>query len=383
MLLAGTDQTDEVSHQMLGLITPTAPDGTANPYYDRIAGTGPRDNRVAQRLGYIRGAYHSADDRLGLVRSLIGSDSDILASSDHGFAPQWYAVDAALPLKQLGLQDVEQTCNCRRRQLDRHVAKACWAGATAQIYLNLKGRGAGTRARPGRSTRRRCSRSSTRTGTCATRTPARRSSRRCTRRRSSPNVEGSDSLNPTRSGDVVVVTKVPYEFDAQTVGTLVAPSRFFGQHGYLPDDVDLAHNINMHATFVAGGPDIVHDTSVEGVRAVDLAPTLAVLGGFNPPLQAQGRVLTEHHRRRLEVRDRPDPRDQRRARQHHRQRAHATPTRTPARTRRPAASATLATYLNKARADRAEHADRRGRRHGRREPAGVRHCCATSRRWTR
>ena len=67
-------------------------------------------------------------------------------------------------------------------------------------------------------------------------------------------VEGSDSLNPTRSGDVVVVTKVPYEFDGNTVGTLVAPSKFFGQHGYLPDDVDLAHNINMHATFVAGGP---------------------------------------------------------------------------------------------------------------------------------
>ena len=89
-----------------------------------------------------------------------------------------------------------------------------------------------------------------------------------------------------------MVTKVPYEFDGNTVGTLVAPSQFFGQHGYLPEDVDLAHNINMHATFVAGGPDIAHAPSVAGVRAVDLAPTLAVLGGFNPPLQAQGRVLT-------------------------------------------------------------------------------------------
>ena len=107
------------------------------------------------------------------------------------------------------------------------------------------------------------------------------------------NVQGSDSLNPTRTGDVVVVTKPPYQFDAATVGTLVAPSGFFGQHGYLPDLVDLAHNINMHATFVGGGPDIVHKNSVAGVRAVDLAPTLAVLGGFNPPLQAQGRVLTQ------------------------------------------------------------------------------------------
>src|SRR5262249_60109201 len=81
------------------------------------------------------------------------------------------------------------------------------------------------------------------------------------------NVDGSDSLNPTRSGDVVVVTKVPYEFDGNTVGTLVAPSLFFGQHGYLPDDVDLKHNINMHATFVAGGPDIVHQSSARRLRA--------------------------------------------------------------------------------------------------------------------
>ena len=31
VLLAGTDQTDEVSHQILGLLTPTAPDGSAEP----------------------------------------------------------------------------------------------------------------------------------------------------------------------------------------------------------------------------------------------------------------------------------------------------------------------------------------------------------------
>jgi hypothetical protein len=105
-------------------------------------------------------------------------------------------------------------------------------------------------------------------------------------------VEGSDSLNEFRTGDVVVVSKVPYEFDAATPGTLVAPSRFFGQHGYLPDDVDLAHNINMHATFVASGPDIAHVPSVGGVRAVDLAPTLAAIGGFAAPAQAQGSVLT-------------------------------------------------------------------------------------------
>jgi 2',3'-cyclic-nucleotide 2'-phosphodiesterase (5'-nucleotidase family)/predicted AlkP superfamily phosphohydrolase/phosphomutase len=295
VLLAGIDQTDEVSHQVLGLLTPKAPDGTANPYYDRVAGTGPRDHRVVQRLGYIVGAYHSADARLGLVRSLIGSDADVLASSDHGFAPQWYAVDAALPLKQLGLQDVEQTANCRPAATSAPggtIAKECEAGATAQIYLNLKGRDPDGVLDPSQY-------AATVDKIVAAyknlRDPAtgKKIIEAVFTKAQMANVEGSDSLNPTRTGDVVVVTKVPYEFDAATVGTLVAPSQFFGQHGYLPDDVDLAHNINMHATFVAGGPDIEHERSVKGVRAVDLAPTLAVLGGFDPPLQAQGRVLTD------------------------------------------------------------------------------------------
>ncbi|HEY2669468.1 MAG TPA: alkaline phosphatase family protein, partial [Rugosimonospora sp.] len=293
VLLAGTDQTDEVSHQILGLLTPTAPDGSANPYYDRVAGAGPRDNRLAQREGYLRGAYASADTRLGLVRSLL-KNPDVLASSDHGFAPQWAAVDAPLVLKQLGLQDVEQTGNCRPAATSatgKTIAKACWAGGTAQIYLNLKGRDPDGVLDPAdyqATVDRIVNAYQGLTGPSNGKPVV----EKVLTKAQLADVEGSDSLNPTRSGDVVVVTKVPYEFDGNTVGTLVAPSKFFGQHGYLPDDVDLKHNINMHATFVAGGPDVAHVPSVRGVRAVDLAPTLAVLGGFNPPLQAQGSVLT-------------------------------------------------------------------------------------------
>jgi 2',3'-cyclic-nucleotide 2'-phosphodiesterase (5'-nucleotidase family)/predicted AlkP superfamily phosphohydrolase/phosphomutase len=294
VLLAGTDQTDEVSHQILALITPIGPDGQPNPYYDRIAGTGPRDHRVAQRSGYLEGAYHSADKRLGLVRDLVGHDSDVLASSDHGFAPQWLAIDAALPLKQLGLQDVEQTSNCRPAAASAPggtVAKQCEAGGTAQIYLSVKGRTPDGVLDP---TQYQATVDRIVAAYRALRDPATGQPiiEKVLTKAQMADVDGSDSLNPTRTGDVVVVAKPPYQFDAATPGTLVAPSQFFGQHGYLPDDVDLAHNVNMHATFVAGGPDIIHDRSVPGVRAVDLAPTLAVLGGFNPPLQAQGRVLT-------------------------------------------------------------------------------------------
>jgi 2',3'-cyclic-nucleotide 2'-phosphodiesterase (5'-nucleotidase family)/predicted AlkP superfamily phosphohydrolase/phosphomutase len=298
VLLAGTDQTDEVSHQILGLLTPRAPDGSANPYFDRVAGSGPRDHRLAQRAAYLRGAYHSADQRLGFVRSQL-KHADVLASSDHGFAPQWEAVDAPLVLKQLGLQDVEQTGNCRPAAASvpgKTIAKACWAGATAQIYLDLKGRNPdGVLERADyTATVNQIVAAYRNLKDPATGKPV---VEKVLTKEQLANVAGIDSLNPTRSGDVVVVTKVPYQFDGNTAGTLVAPSRFFGQHGYLPDDVDLAHNINMHATFVAGGPDIGHVRSVRGVRAIDLAPTLAILGGFDPPLQAQGGVLTSilHH----------------------------------------------------------------------------------------
>ncbi|HEY2795784.1 MAG TPA: 5'-nucleotidase C-terminal domain-containing protein [Micromonosporaceae bacterium] len=293
VLLAGIDVTDEVSHQILGLLTPKAPDNSPNPYYDRKAGTGPRDHRLVQREGYVRGAYAAADARLAFVKSVLPG-SDVLASSDHGFAPQWYAVDAPLVLKQLGLQDVEQTGNCRPAAASAPgatIAKACWAGATAQIYLNLKGRDPDGVLDPA-DYQATVDRIIAAYRALKDPTTGKSIVEKVLTKAQLADVDGSDSLNPYRSGDVVVVTKVPYEFDGNTVGSLVAPSLFFGQHGYLPDDVDLAHNINMHATFVAAGPDIAHVRSVRGVHAVDLAPTLAVLGGFNPPLQAQGVVLT-------------------------------------------------------------------------------------------
>ena len=105
------------------------------------------------------------------------------------------------------------------------------------------------------------------------------------------NVDGSDSLHPNRSGDVVVVLKPPYQFDAATFGETIAFSQFFGQHGYLPETVDFGSNVNMHATFVAGGPGIRKQDPVSGVRAVDLAPTISFLLGVPGPINARGKIL--------------------------------------------------------------------------------------------
>ncbi len=45
----------------------------------------------------------------------------------------------------------------------------------------------------------------------------------------------------------------------------------------LPETVDLASGVNMHATFVATGPGFRHQDPVAGVGAIDVAPTLSFL----------------------------------------------------------------------------------------------------------
>src|SRR6185295_2058013 len=105
-------------------------------------------------------------------------------------------------------------------------------------------------------------------------------------------VDGSDSLHPNRSGDVVVVTRPPYQSDAGTPDEVIALSHFFGQHGYLPNYVDLANNINMHATFVAAGTCISHnDTPVGVLRAIVVPPTFAFLMNIPGPQHARGKIL--------------------------------------------------------------------------------------------
>ena len=47
----------------------------------------------------------------------------------------------------------------------------------------------------------------------------------------------------------------------------------------------------MHATFVAAGPGIRKQEPVAGIRAIDLAPTLAFLMGIPGPQNARGKIL--------------------------------------------------------------------------------------------
>ncbi len=71
----------------------------------------------------------------------MGKPVTTFVASDHGFAPQFLAIDASKVLVDLGLLSKPQTSNCRPATGETiGKAKACWAGGTVQIYLNLAGR---------------------------------------------------------------------------------------------------------------------------------------------------------------------------------------------------------------------------------------------------
>ena len=141
-------------------MSPTVPGGAPNPAFDDVLLDGVPDGRVAQREAFIRSAYEEADATLELAQNLLaGKKTTTFVGSDHGFAPQFLAIDASKPLVDLGLLSTPQTGNCRPAAGETiGKAKACWAGGALQIYLNLAGRDpAGRSVHAGRSrpTRRR------------------------------------------------------------------------------------------------------------------------------------------------------------------------------------------------------------------------------------
>jgi 2',3'-cyclic-nucleotide 2'-phosphodiesterase (5'-nucleotidase family)/predicted AlkP superfamily phosphohydrolase/phosphomutase len=293
LLMLGAPTTDEFQHQFLALVTPTDIDGNPNPYFDDVTNDDVPDGRIDEREGYIESAYSEADATLGLGRELVGEDATVFASSDHGFAPQWYAVNAGKVLADAGLQGAEQTSNCRLGASGTTKAKACYAGGTAQIYISLIGRDPGGTVAAADYNLVRDQIVAAFEGLTDPANPGAQVVADVLLKEELRDVDGSDSLHPSRSGDVVVVLRPPYQFDAATPGVTIAPSQFFGQHGYFPDLVDLEHNVNMHATFVASGPGIRKQGPVAGIRAVDVAPTIAFLMDIPMPFNARGRILTE------------------------------------------------------------------------------------------
>jgi 2',3'-cyclic-nucleotide 2'-phosphodiesterase (5'-nucleotidase family) len=313
LAMVGYPFTDEVSHQFMALVSPTDIDGNPNPCYDvnprfddvTCTGAGTA-GRVAAREGYIRSAYADADEKLGIARGLMGGNPTTFAGSDHGFAPQWYAVNAIKVLNGASVNGISlhassatSTSNCSGvavtlgpppsppaapgTYVSGDLAKACWAGGTIQIYVSLTLPTGITNAMV---------RTAARNAFLALNTGSQHPVSQVLDKEQLRNVDGSDSLHPNRSGDLAVILRPPYQSDAPTSNTVIALSHFFGQHGFEPNLVNLANNVNMHAVFVMAGPGIKKNTTpITGLRAIDVAPTVAYLMGIPGPQNARGSIL--------------------------------------------------------------------------------------------
>ena len=143
LALVGYPVTDEFQHQFFGLVTETLPNGDPNPAFDDVEVNGTPDDRVRERERFIRRAYDGADSTMRLAQQRLEDRRTVttFVASDHGFAAQFVAIDASQVLVDLGLLSRPQTANCRLATGETiGKAKACWAGGTVQIYLNLAGR---------------------------------------------------------------------------------------------------------------------------------------------------------------------------------------------------------------------------------------------------
>jgi 2',3'-cyclic-nucleotide 2'-phosphodiesterase (5'-nucleotidase family) len=316
LAMVGYPVTDEFQHQFLGLVTRRLPNGDPNPAYDDVAVDGSRDNRVKQRKAFIRRAYQGADATMRLAQErLKDRDLTTFVSSDHGFAPQFLAIDASKVLVDLGLLSRPQTSNCRPATGELiGKAKACYAGGALQIYLNLELRDPVDPDDPNDpndsafqqvpANQEAATVNAIKNAFAALQDPNDWTGdgqpegwdmidRIFTKAeaRKIPNGDDSfaDMAHPTRTGDVVVFASPPYQWDAATPGTLVARSAFFGQHGYVPDTQDLASNTNMRATFLAGG-DAIDRGVVRDIRSIDLATTAAFIMDIPKPGHSQGIV---------------------------------------------------------------------------------------------
>lgn len=297
VVFAGYALTDEFQHQFLALTVP----GTQ--YYEA--------NKAATRLDYLRTAYAGADETLALVQSLMPPNTLTVVASDHGFGAQWLAINAGKILFDAGLQTKEQTRSGRAESVNDKVV-AAWVGATLQVYVNLKGREPSGVVPPEQYEQVRTTVSNAfsalgasvidkiilkenagalvlhfTNGTTTTATMLYQ-------------YTNSTGYQHSVTGDVVIFTKPPYQFDAPTKGEKIAFSQFFGQHGYYPDTVDSTYTlmgnlpwVNMHSSFFASGPQIVANKIDDGVACVDLAPTIAFALGIPAPAKSQGRVLSE------------------------------------------------------------------------------------------
>lgn len=261
LVLAGSEATDAIQHRFLSL----AIEGS----YQYDAENGPT------YYGYLEAAYRATDD---FVRALWDEmpDAHVFVTSDHGFHSTGMAINANLVLESIGLYNPADPASSQ--------VVAFGAGGLLQVYIKVVGRNPdGVVAEEDYELLREQIVS-------AFEDLGPDVIDRALLKEETESIPITDEvswnmLHPDRTGDVVVFSKPPYQFDAAMAGEVTAPTPIYGQHGFLPTSPE------SRSVFAAAGPTIDQGIVIGPVTAMDLAPTVAAILGIDVPAQAQGSVL--------------------------------------------------------------------------------------------
>lgn len=261
LVLAGSEATDAIQHRFLSLAI------EGSDQYD--AENGPA------YYGYLEAAYRATDD---FVRALWDEmpDAHVFVTSDHGFHSTGMAINANLVLESIGLYNPADPASSQ--------VVAFGAGGLLQVYIKVVGRNPdGVVAEEDYELLREQIVS-------AFEDLGPDVIDRALLKEETESIPITDEvswnmLHPDRTGDVVVFSKPPYQFDAAMAGEVTAPTPIYGQHGFLPTSPE------SRSVFAAAGPTIDQGIVIGPVTAMDLAPTVAAILGIDVPAQAQGSVL--------------------------------------------------------------------------------------------
>ncbi len=287
LALVGYLNTDIIQHATLALLTPGA------PVYDDADRDGQPDGRLAERQGYLEGTYQGADQTLAAAWDAMPAGTVVVAASDHGFAPTWKAVYAPRVLADAGFQPEPQNTNCVASE--RVLAKACWVGGTAMIYMNVAGREPQGVIAPEDYETVRQSIMEAWLALEDDGEPVVYGVFTSEQAGALPNGWTTASMaHPDKTGDVIVFLRPPYQFDFAEggAGAIRDTTVWWGAHGHPPQAGEGLPNTNLYSTFYLAGPGI-RRALPKRVRAIDVAPTLAYLLGIPAPAQSEGRVLRE------------------------------------------------------------------------------------------
>ncbi len=299
LLLLGTSFPEAVSRQFLGFLAGRDVNGAvATPTEGSTDSEGVVAVDADAIEGFVRDSYTMADEILAVGRDLLGSKATTLMVSPSGLEPSWLAVNAGTVLVEAGIVEADQPENCVPGPVSTPpgtpdpeglpagpAVKACWAGGTAHLYINLEGREpAGSVAEDAYEPTRDAIiaafeqlRDEANSGAPVVAGVYRKEDLR--------DVAGADALHPSRTGDVVVTLAPPYRFDDAIEGAVVAKAMPVVSGGYLPGDG--SENAGL---FLAAGPDIASGATVDA-RSIDVAPTAAFLLGVPGPYNASGGIL--------------------------------------------------------------------------------------------